>query len=108
MRFVELSRAMRPDRWLVSRCGFCLGLYSVNHNRLFLTLNGSGMDRAQIDTFCCELLQVLRQRPGLVRQFVLLCPSLLVYELGFVEDLLCSLGVFDHKVDCTGCPLGRS
>ena len=60
------------------------------------------MDRAQIDAFCCELLQVLRQRTGLVRQLVLLRPSLLVCKLGFVEDLLCSLGVFDHKVDCAG------
>ena len=75
--------------------GFGLRLYGVNHNRLFPALHGRGMDRAQIDTFCCELLQVLRQRTGLVRQLVLLRPGLLVYKLGFVEDLLCSLDVFD-------------
>jgi hypothetical protein len=58
--------------------GFCLGLYRVDHNRLFPALHGRGMDRAQVDAFCRELLQVLRQRPGLVRQFVLLRPGLLV------------------------------
>ena len=75
--------------------GFCLGLYCVNHNRLFPALHGRGMDGIQIDTFCCELLQVLRQRTGLILQFVLLRTGLQVYKLGFVEDLLCSLDVFD-------------
>ena len=103
MRVVAVSRAMRPELGFLSRWRLT-GFHGVDRKLLPLALHGRGMDRAQIDAFCRELLQVLRQRPGLVRQLTLLRPGYLVRKLGFVEGLLCSLAVSDHKADCTDRP----
>src|SRR5947209_4249269 len=84
---------------LCRRCRLYLSLNAVDHNCLFPTLRCRSVDRTQVDAPSCEFLQTLRQRTGLVGQFVLLRRSLLVGEASFVQSLLCPLGVFDDELN---------
>ena len=64
------------------------------------------MNRPQINPSGREFLQALRERPGFVWQFVLLCCGLLIGDLRFIQGLLCASGILGNEFNRAARSLG--